>query len=302
MVREGSNLLSLKGVDTEFLKGNLTSQDDLRRAVAGCRVVVHAAAKTSQTSNSYKPFRLINVEATLLLLEESLKAGVERFVFIGSANAFGLGTKTQPADEFSSFDGVVTQSNYARSKYEAQQLTIHFGQKTGLPIVVVNPTFMLGKYDSKPSSGQILKMAYGKRLMFAPLGGKNFIHVEDVTQGILSATENGTPGECYLLGNENLNYGEFFLKMKSVYGYPKHVVSLPKSIITLTGHAGHLFEWVTGKAVRLNPVNAQLLNTCNFYSSAKAIQELKLPQTPVEKAIQDALGWFEVNGLMKSSD
>ncbi len=42
----------------------------------------------------------------------------------------------------------------------------------------------------------------------------------------------------------------------------------------------------------LHLINAKMLCAGNYYSSAKAIQELDLPQTPVDRAIADALDWF----------
>ena len=57
----------------------------------------------------------------------------------------------------------------------------------GLDGVIVNPVFMLGPWDWKPSSGRMLvEVASGKGL-FAPPGGNDFVDVRDVAAGILSA-------------------------------------------------------------------------------------------------------------------
>jgi dihydroflavonol-4-reductase len=37
-----------------------------------------------------------------------------------------------------------------------------------------------------------------------------------------------------------------------------------------------------------------------FFSPAKAVEELGLPQTPVEQAFADALEWFASNGYLDS--
>ena len=299
MVRESSNLLSLSGSGAELFKGDFLNRSELQKALSGCEVVVHTAANTSQWPTAYAHYQKINVEGVRLLLEASLDEGVERFVFVSSANAFGPGTKENPGNESSVFTPAQFRSGYMRSKYEAQQLVLNFVEKHRFPAVVVNPTFMLGKYDAKPSSGQILLMADGKNLMFCPSGGKNFVHVEDVADGIVSAIQQGKAGECYLLANENLSYVEFFSKMKAVCGYPRQLVRLPRQVLSVAEYAGSLYEKITGKPAKLNHINAQFLQTENYYSPAKAIRELRLPQTPIERAIEDALGWFGENGYLK---
>ena len=298
MVRERSNLLSLKDIDVEFFKGNILNSEDIKKALSGCQAVVHAAANTSQYPTSYKYYKSINIDATQLLLEESLKATVERFIYVSSANAFCSETKEQQNDETTP---LITQyqSGYIRSKFEAQKKVLDFHRKFNFPAIVVNPTFILGKYDAKPSSGQMLMMAYGRKLMLVPPGGKNFIHVDDVVTGIIGAIEKGVPGCCYLLGHENLSYSEFYQRMRNVSGFPKKILKLPKRIVLTGGQVGSLYEKLAGNPARLNFTNAQLLCADNYYSPVTAISEFQLPQTPIEDAISDALNWFRGNEYLR---
>jgi dihydroflavonol-4-reductase len=298
MVRESSNLLSLKDTNPEIVKGNFMDRHNLQQALADCRVVVHVAANTSQWPSAYKYYQKVNVDGVQFMLEECKKAGVERFIFVGSANAFGPGTKENPGNETTPFTSLQYQSGYMRSKYEAQQLVLDFHQKHNFPAIVVNPTFMLGKHDAKPSSGQMLLMAHGKKLMPYPAGGKNFVHVEDAATGIVNAIEMGENGACYLLANENLTYQEFFTTMKAVSGYPQQLVKIPRPILNIAGSFGSAYEKAVRKPTKLNQVNAQLLQADNYYSSAKAQKELQLPQTPIDQAIKDSLEWFEEFGYL----
>ncbi|MFA5330390.1 MAG: NAD-dependent epimerase/dehydratase family protein [Prolixibacteraceae bacterium] len=297
MVRESSNLLSLKKVEIELFKGEITSQADVRKAFAGCEVVVHAAANTSQCPANYGAYKKTNVDATQLILDEAVRRDVEKFIFVSSANAFNPGSKANPGTEESSFS-TNEKSGYMVSKYMAQNLVLDDFKRSGLPVVVVNPTFMLGRYDARPSSGQIILMAHQKSLMACPPGGKNFVHVSDVARGIVNAIRFGKLGECYLLANENLTYREFFEKLRMVNVRPQTLVQLPRQAVRLAGSAGSLFENISGKPAKLNALNARLLCTDNYYSAAKAVVELNLPQTPISQAIEDALEWFEQYGYL----
>ena len=297
MVRESSNLLSLKKVDVELFKGEITSHADVRKAFAGCEVVVHAAANTSQWPTNYEAYKKINVDATRLILDEAVRRNVERFIFVSSANAFNPGSKNSPGTEESPFT-TKGKSGYMRSKQVAQKLVLDEFRRSGLPAVVVNPTFMIGKYDAKPSSGQIILMAHQKSLMACPPGGKNFVHVADVARGIANAISLGKSGECYLLANENLTCREFFVKMRMVHGHPQTLIKIPQLAVHLAGSLGSFFESISGNPAKLNSVNARLLCTDNYYSPAKAVGELNMPQTPVSHAIEDALEWFEQYGYL----
>ncbi len=297
MVREGSNLLSLKRAEFELFTGDISKQSDIRAACSGCEIVIHVAADTRQWATHPEVYHHINVEATRQLLSETMRRHAERFIFVSTANAFDPGTKNNPGTEDSPFTAK-GKSGYMLSKYKAQQLVLEEHRHSGFPIIVVNPTFMLGKHDAKPSSGQIILMAHQKKTMGYPSGGKNFVHVQDVAQGIVNSIEIGRPGEAYLLANENLSYQEFFEKLRSIHGSPEKLFHIPKAIIQLAGEAGQIYQNVLGRTSKLDRTNARLLCIDNYYSPAKAIKELNMPQTPVSKAISDALEWFGQYGYL----
>ena len=298
MVRSSSNLLSLKKTDIELFTGEITNPLDVRKAFAGCEAVVHAAANTAQWPTNYEAYTSVNVDATRMILNEAIRRSVEKFIFVSSANAFDPGTKESPGTEISSFtkEG---KSGYMFSKYIAQRMVLDEFKHSGFPALVVNPTFMIGKYDVKPSSGQIILMAYGRKVMGYPPGGKNFVHVADVAKGIVNSLTKGKAGECYLLANENLSYFEFFQKLKLVCGYPKTLVRIPSGLLQATGTLGSLYEQLCRKPAKLNTTNAKLLCVDNYYTARKAIDELYMPQTPLSQAIEDALEWFRQYGYLK---
>ena len=140
-------------------------------------------------------------------------------------------------------------------------------------------------------------MNYGKRIAFIPPGGKNFIHVGDVATGICNAIDLARQGECYLLVHENLTFSEFYTKIQIVTGKRQHQILLPKRLVTTLGLLGDL-PGRLGFRTNLNPINASMLCVGNYYSAAKAVKYLNLPQTPVEQAITDALEWFAQNGYL----
>ena len=295
LVRPTSDLRGLSGLDIKYIAGDILDTESLDRAVKDCEVVIHAAANTSQWPTQYRYYEPVNVKGTQNVINICRKHNVSRVVYVSTANAFGNGPRENPGTELSEFNGFRYNSGYMISKYLAQQWVLTEVEKYRLPVVVVNPTFMIGPYDVKPGSGRIILMGLHKKWIACPPGGKNFIHVRDVATGICNAIEYGIPGECYLLANENLSYQEFYAKLDRVTGQQTAKFNLPGSVLKAIGIACSCWESVSGMAIPISFVNARLLCLENYYSGEKAISALRMPQTPVEKAIEDAIAWFQEN-------
>jgi len=298
--RENSDLSGIEGVPFERVNGDILDQESVDRAVEGCEYVIHSAANTSQWPTTYAHYEAVNVHGTQHFIAAVKKHGVKRFVFVSSANAFGNGTLEKPGTELSEFNGFRIGSGYMISKFVAQQFVLAEVEKNNLPAVVVNPTFMIGPYDSKPSSGRIILMGMGKKVQVSPPGGKNFIHVRDAAISTCNALTMGRIGECYLLANENLTYKKFFSILNTVTGERPKSLTLPGWLLKTIGTGGTLFEKIVRKPAPLNLVNARLLNLGNYYSGKKAVEALDLPQNPIEDAIREAIGWFRDNNYLKS--
>ncbi|MBN1790992.1 MAG: NAD-dependent epimerase/dehydratase family protein [Bacteroidales bacterium] len=299
MVRSTADLSALSGAEYELFYGNITSMADVMEAVKSCDVVIHAAADTSQHYLCIEPYLQVNVTGTLNMLKASCRNQVKKFIFVSTANTFGYGTKSNPGNENLPAKYPFTSSGYAISKTKAQELVIEYAKSGKLDTVVVNPTFMLGPFDAKPSSGRIITMMHTKKIVPVPPGGKNFVHVADVAGGICNAIERGRSGSCYLLANENLSYGEFYAKLANATGRSFYQIKLGPRFLHALGTIGTLAV-KSGFRFNLNLVNAKILCVGNYYSSAKAVDELGLPQTPVDKAIADALEWFTQSGYLKN--
>ncbi len=297
MVRSTANLRSLEGTDCELFYGNITNIIHTVEAAKDCDVVIHVAADTSQNQTKVESYMRTNVLGTFNVLEGSVKNGAKRFIFVSTSNTFGYGTKSNPGNENMPPKYPFTASGYALSKMKAQELVLEYGNSGKLETVVVNPTFMIGPYDTKPGSGKIITMIYNRKFVPVPAGGKNFIHVADVAVGICNAIDKGKAGSCYLLANENLSYSEFYTKLAEMAGKPFYQIKFPPWLLHVTAVLAKLAR-KSGFRSDLNPVNARILCIDNYYSGQKAVSELMLPQTPVDIAISDALEWFRQNGYI----
>ncbi|WP_435522940.1 NAD-dependent epimerase/dehydratase family protein [Chryseobacterium indoltheticum] len=128
------------------------------------------AAETNQNLLRLSDYSKLNVDVTIHLFSLCKKAGIKKFVFVSSANTMGYGSETDLGNENLPMKAPFTKSFYAQSKWEAEQFLLN--NSNGIKTIILNPTFMLGKYDSKPSSGKIILMGWKKKIVFYPPGGK----------------------------------------------------------------------------------------------------------------------------------
>ncbi|MBK9192635.1 MAG: hypothetical protein IPM77_14675 [Crocinitomicaceae bacterium] len=179
------------------------------------------------------------------------------------------------------------------------KLVLEAVKNNDLNAVVVHPTFMIGPYDSRPSSGEMILGVYKRKIPGYTLGGKNFVPVKDVAVGIANAIQMGKKGECYILGGENLTYYEAFNKMAAVLEVKPPRLKLPSDLVITLGWINSvmakIFRYKPGLTYQL----ARLATGNHYYSSKKAIVELAFPQTPIENAIKECKEWFEQNGYLK---
>ena len=276
-------------------EGDITDINALDDIIKDCDYVIHVAALTSHDLTNYELYQKINAEATENLLQQSLHNHCKKFIYVSSANAFGFGDIQAPGTEKSPIRPPFSESYYAQSKLEGQQRILKYTDR--IHTTVVNPTFMIGPYDGKPSSGQIIKMGYNKKIIFCPPGGKNFVNARDAAKGVVAALEIGQNGEAYLLAGENLTYKEFFKKLSALTNNKAFFVRIPGPLLQWAGRIGTMLQKI-GIQTQLSLTNTKMLCVKNFYNNDKAIKELKVQFAPIEQGIKEAIEWFQKNKML----
>ncbi len=299
IVRPTANLGVIADIPCEVFFGSIDDRETVMQAVAGCQIVIHAACITEQWGISFEAYERINFTATKNIAEACLAHHVERFIYVCTANTIGPGSKAEPGHELNGFTLFHVNSGYINSKYLAQQFILEQVERRQLRAVIINPTFMIGPYDVKPSSGKLILYGLKKKILFYPPGGKNFVHIQDVCRGIINAITHGRIGDCYLLAGENLSYREFFRLLNHIARERRIMIPIPAFILKLGGMAGSLIQRLTRSPMKLNNTSACLLCLNNYYTGKKSERELHLAYTPVEDAITGAFHWFKENNYLQ---
>jgi len=206
-----------------FIKGDIGDPKIVRKAVAGCQMVVHFAAETHVDRSITGPavFVRTNVLGTQVLLEAALEAKVKRFHHVSTDEVFGaLSLKSQ--DKFNEETGYAPRSPYAASKAASDHLVRVYGVTYGLPYSITNCSNNFGPYQhpEKLIPLAITNLIEGKKV---PVYGdglyvRDWLYVEDHCRAINLVLHKGRPGETYCLGGRteeinNLKVVQLILKI-----------------------------------------------------------------------------------------
>ena len=299
LVRPSSNRSNLDGLSVETVEGDLQDSQSLKKALSGCQGLYHVAAYYALWAQDPSTFYQVNVEGTKHLFRAAEEVGVDRIVYTSTIGAIGLPDNGGlGSEEFFPSESQLS-GDYKRSKFLAEQEVLKMAHH-GLPVVIVNPTAPVGERDVKPTPTGKIIVDFMKGRMFAYIEtGMNLIDVEDVAVGHVRAMERGRIGERYILGNKNLMLREICQILSQLTGVPAPRIRLPwKWIVPLA----HINTWmanhVTHKTPRIPLEGVRMAKYRMHYDCTKAQNELGLPQTPVETALQKAVEWFRQQGYV----
>ncbi|MGH2982333.1 MAG: SDR family NAD(P)-dependent oxidoreductase [Solirubrobacterales bacterium] len=286
LLRRKSNVEALAGIEFERVTGDITDRRAVRRAMKGVERVFHVAGTTSMRTGDRERTFAVNVTGTRHVVEEAMRAGVEQVVHTSSAGAVGPARPGGTADETQPFTAGELGIAYINSKHEAEVEALRAAAR-GLPLVVVNPTFVLGPDDPSGTSNALVKRVMLRQIPFYVDGGLNIVDVRDVARGHLLASRKGRNGERYLLGGRNFTIGRLFSDIGRISGVPPPPVKVPPHLTIATIAAARRL----GLPVPASEDEVRSAEHWWTYRSTKARKELGFKPRPHEETLEDAVRW-----------
>lgn len=290
---------TLKDLDIQRFYGNILNPIALNTAIQGQDIVIHAAASIMVFPAKAKSLHEVNVQGTVNIIQACEKHKIKRLIHVGTANSFGNGSINNPGNENSPYQGYKYGLDYMDTKRQAQDIVLKAVKERGLHALVVNPTFLIGPYDSRPNSGAMILGIYEGKVPGYTKGSKNYVAAKDAATAIANAIEMGEIGECYILGNQNYSYKEAFSIIGKEIGVKPPALKLPDGIVKVYGRINSFLA----SLFKFNPAVTKELAiiSCedHCYSGQKARNVLKMPETPLQVAVREAFDWFKENGYIK---
>ena len=191
----------------KLARGDVRNPEQIARAAEGADLIVHLGANANGTLSVNDP-RLdfeINAVGTFNVLEGALRAGAKKLVYISSASVYGT-PQLFPMGEDHPTEPFVP---YGSHKLVAETCCRSFFKTYGLPVVIGRPFCAYG-----PRENPKVALVEVTRYLRWHLNGKpiqivgnpdrktrDFVHVNDVVQGILLLADRAPVGEVFNLGS-----------------------------------------------------------------------------------------------------
>jgi dihydroflavonol-4-reductase len=297
LIRASSPRTNIHGHD-QVVIGDLHDRLSIAAALRGVRYLVHAAADYRLWAPSPDDILRTNVDGTRTLMEEALRAGVERIVYTSSVATIGLHAG-EPADESRPLPAAKAIGAYKKSKVMAERLVDDMVESAGLPAVIVNPSTPIGPRDVKPTpTGRIIVEAACGRMPAFVDTGLNLVHVDDAAAGHLAALQRGRIGEHYILGGENVPLGTMLADIAQIVGRRPPRLRLPIAALYPFALGAEAWARWSGREPFATRDGLRMARQHMFYSDAKARRDLGYVSRPYREGIADAISWFRQAGYL----
>ena len=325
-VRGSSKKDFLQDDRIHFIELNLSSQEQLEAQLKdhAFDYVVHAAGVTKCLNTA--DFRRINTEGTKNLVRalQALKMPLKRFVYLSSLSVYGAIHEQQPYTEIKETDTPQPNTEYGKSKLEAEQwleeaplsspegdTIVHksneapsgaVGGASPFPYVILRPT---GVYGPRERDYFLMAKSIKQHSDFA-VGYQQqditFVYVLDVVQAVFLACERGQTGRKYFLSDGEVYQSATFSNLiRKELGNPWWIrITAPIWVLRIITFFGDKWGHITGKISALNNDKYHILKQRNWRCDIEpARRELGYePKYTLEKGVPLTIKWYKENGWL----
>ncbi|CAN6177497.1 unnamed protein product [Urochloa humidicola] len=265
------------GERLQLLKADLLDYNSVASAVAGCEGVFHVASPVPSGRSSNPEVEVIGpaVTGAANVLKACYEAKVGRVVVVSSIAAVSNNPnwpKGKPFDEDSWSDEEYCRKNedwYNLSKTLAEREAFAYAAKTGLDVVTICPSLVLGPLmqSTVNASSKILLNYFKGNRDTVENWLRNIVDVRDVVDAILLAYEKPEASGRYICSSHPIKVSDMINILKNLYPtypYPQNFVEVER----------------------------------NFVNNSEKLQKLGWTFKPIEETLRDSVESYKAFGLL----
>ncbi len=283
-----------EALGAEVVRASLSDDAAAAAARDGVDAVLHLAGQVSFDPDDPAGMYELHVQATRRLLEACAAKGVKRVVLASSSGTIAVSREDRVATEEGDYPiPVVGGWPYYLSKIYQEKAALRIHRDTGLPVVVLNPSLLLGPGDARLSSTDVVFKFMERRIPAMPTGGLSFVDVRDAAAAFAAALEKGRPGERYLLGGANMTFRELFSRLERLTGIPAPRVTLPSAVNLAGARLLERFHAWRGSETPLDPRSAEMGERFWYCDASKATRELGFAARDPQETLFETVRWLD---------
>ena len=299
MVLKGTNEDFIKDLDCEIIYGDILKIETLPEALKDIEVVYHLAAWPSMAWTKFVV--KLNYGGTINMFNESLKAGVKRFVFLSSTVVHGFKDFNAADENTPSIKPKWYKRPYVKSKIMCELFLQKMKDK--MEIVIIRPGHLIfGLYDTLTSKELIGRLAVGKSVPNVNHGKASISYVfsQNLAEGlVLAGTHPRAASQTYLLADDNPPYTTmkyFYEKICENLNVKPPKTNIPYKIaLPFVGLLDLIYRiFLRKKFPKVCIYTLKVAKYNLFFKSEKAKTELGFESSVlIDEAIRQTVEWYK---------
>ena len=279
---DSGNISSINDFIAHFITADLLNPNHIEKIIEEIKFrnisTIISLIGSVDYKEDYESSYLKNVKTSQSIVDIALHLHsikiLHKLVFIGSVTSRGFTKKSPKQNKILTESKSYYKKNlsvYSDVKHEAEKLVEDAIKEFNLPACIVEPGSLVGKEIESTSTtniGLIKKILKGIPILS---GGASYTSADKAAEGIVKILQNGTVGETYLLGGENMSMKEFARLVRKIYlkNFPLEkkpvlpIFTIPKILALLLGKLNLI----------INSQQALLGNTFHYIDFSKAEKE-----------------------------
>lgn len=257
--------------------------------------VVHAGGLVSYKKSDAAKIFQVNTEWTSKLANDALVAGVKKFIFISSIAALGKDSNNKFIDENTPKSEHEFLSNYGKSKRKAEEMLWNLS-KEKLPILIFNPSVIIGPANRYQSSAQLLGYVSDQKPFYTK-GLINYIDVRDVAKIVVQSLQNKINNKQFVLNAGSISYRDFFRAIAKQLKVKTPSIGVPKFMVVLGAVLENIISILSGKPATLTMETAKMAGNKKIYNAEKAKNTFNIRYRTLEESIE-----WTVNEMQKKGE
>ena len=250
----------------EWIQADLSNIPALEKAFEGVTFVFHCAGLISFQPQDFDKLIEVNVQGTANIVNLSIDFGVKKLCYVSSVATLSTLPHT-PIDEENDWNNEDNNTDYAISKHGAE-MEVWRGSQEGLPVVIVNPSVVLGGDFTDRGSGLLYKKV-ADGLRYYPAGATGFVGVDDVVRAMVQLQFSEVAGERFVLNAENLTYKAILERIAKQLGVKAPTKCVSHQMLRFLARLDGVLSFLHLKKRTLTLASADALGTITTYNGEK---------------------------------
>ena len=250
----------------EWVQADLSNIPALEKAFEGVTFVFHCAGLISFQPQDFDKLIEVNVQGTANIVNLSIDFGVKKLCYVSSVATLSTLPHT-PIDEENDWNNEDNNTDYAISKHGAE-MEVWRGSQEGLPVVIVNPSVVLGGDFADRGSGLLYKKV-ADGLRYYPAGATGFVGVDDVVRAMVQLQFSEVAGERFVLNAENLTYKAVLERIANQLGVKAPTKRVSYQMLRFLARLDGVLSFLHLKKRTLTLASADTLGTVTTYNGEK---------------------------------